>query len=252
MWQVENCLGAMDGKHIRIKAPINTGSYYYNYKGFFSIVLFAVVNANYEFIYAHCGTNGRVSDGGVLKETPFGILLDKQKLNIPSPNSNLRDGSAPLPYTFIGDDAFPLHENLMKPYGHRKLTKEEKIFNYRICRGRRVVENAFGILASKFRCLLTCLEMGVKSVDKIVLACCALHNFLRRRNSNYIIRSLVDDEDLNNGTMTTGQWRNEVSGFHGLQKNKQSSTTSASLIRDTFKAYYNNEGKVDFQDRMVN
>nr|CAI5829195.1 unnamed protein product [Callosobruchus analis] len=68
-WQFENCLGAMDGKHILIKKPSNSGSYYFNYKGTFSVVLFAIVNANYEFLYVHTGTNGRVSDGGIWNNT---------------------------------------------------------------------------------------------------------------------------------------------------------------------------------------
>lgn len=60
LWKFKNCLGAIDGKHIIIKKPSNSGSYFYNYKGTFSLVLFAVVNANYEFIYVHMGTNGRL------------------------------------------------------------------------------------------------------------------------------------------------------------------------------------------------
>ncbi|CAH1989232.1 unnamed protein product [Acanthoscelides obtectus] len=73
MWQFENCLGAVDGKHIAIKQPPGSGSYYYNYKGFFSVVLFAIVNANYEFTYVSCGTNGRISDGGSLRKQIFTI-----------------------------------------------------------------------------------------------------------------------------------------------------------------------------------
>ena len=53
----------MGGKHIAIKAPSKSGAYYYNYEGFHSVVLFAIVNAQCEFIYVHCGTNGRISDG---------------------------------------------------------------------------------------------------------------------------------------------------------------------------------------------
>jgi len=84
-WDFYNCLGAIDGKHVLITKPPNSGSYYFNYKGTFSVVLFAVVNANYEFIYVHCGTNGRVSDGGILKETDLYRSLENKNLKIPPP-----------------------------------------------------------------------------------------------------------------------------------------------------------------------
>lgn len=77
------------------------------------MVLFAVVNANYEFIYIHMGTNGRVSDGGIWKEIGLCKRLESNKLNIPHPVNFSKIGL--MPYVFIGDDAFLLMENLMKP-----------------------------------------------------------------------------------------------------------------------------------------
>ena len=68
---------------------------------------------------------------------------------------------------------------MVKPYSRRQLTREERIANYIISRGRRVVENAFGILVSRFRVLLGTMEQRPKVVRDVVLTCLLLHNMLR-------------------------------------------------------------------------
>ncbi|XP_063788617.1 uncharacterized protein LOC134944002 [Pseudophryne corroboree] len=106
-WHFPSCGGAIDGKHVRITPPSKSGSLYYNYKGFLSIVLMAIVNANYEFIFIDVGKNGRASDGGSLKDTASigGSSHSKQGLN----------------FLVVGDEAFALHEYILKPYPHNYL-----------------------------------------------------------------------------------------------------------------------------------
>lgn len=102
------------------------------------MVLLAIADHNYCFRYFNIGAKGSNSDGGVFVHCKIAAAL-KTRL--------LPDG-----YFLVVDDAFPLKTYLLKPSTrHRQLlTKKELIFNYRLGQAKRVVENAFGILASRF------------------------------------------------------------------------------------------------------
>jgi hypothetical protein len=84
----------------------------------------------------------------------------------------------------VGDDAFPLKTYLMKPYSKVALSKEQKIFNYRLSRPRTVVENAFGILVSRFHIFEKPISCLPETADKVTKACCAIHNYLRMISCN--------------------------------------------------------------------
>jgi hypothetical protein len=75
----------MDGKHILLQSPANSGSQLFNYKGTLSIVIFAVVDANYCFKFAHVGCQRRISDGGVFRITHFSKKLVQNELSLPVP-----------------------------------------------------------------------------------------------------------------------------------------------------------------------
>lgn len=171
-------MGAVDGKHIQIKAPLNSGSYYYNYKNTHSIVLLGIANGNYEFIMVDCGTNGRVSDGGVLEKTVFYHKFKAGKLNIPAPRAP-ENSTVKLPYVFVGDEAFALQENMMKPFAQLFLSTERRICKYRFSRARQIIENTFGILANRFQVLQSPINLRIDRISLVVVACCTLHNFLR-------------------------------------------------------------------------
>ena len=137
-WNVPHAVGAVDGKHIQIRKPGDSGSLYYNYKGFFSIVLMAVVDADYKFLWADIGGMGHQSDAQIFNDCEFKECLEESALNLPQPDPLPHDDQN-MPYYLLGDDAFGLTPHLMKPYPQRGLTRAQRIFNNRISRGRRVV-----------------------------------------------------------------------------------------------------------------
>lgn len=250
-WQFNNCIGAMDGKHVLINKPPETGSLYYNYKGTFSVVLFAVVTSNYEFMYVHTGINGSVSDGGVLKHTEFYKKLTSGELMLPQPTL-LPNTNISAPHVFLGDSAFAINKNILKPFPQKNLTHAKRIFNYRLSRARRVVENVFGILSSRFRIFKKPILVDIKNIDILVLACCSLHNFLRKKSNNYITNDCVDTENLENGTFREGDWRREETFLNVNQNNQRLTTEEGKMIRNIFKDYFNGIGSVHFQETMIN
>lgn len=201
-WNFPHCIGAMDGKHIDIIPPRDSGSYFYNYKGKHSMVLLAIVDANYRFLLVDFGTNGRISDGGVLQNTYFYKKLVEKRLCIPQPD-NVTENFKNVPYVFVADDAFPLTTEIMKPYRQASLDSAKKeVFNYRISRARHIVENVFGILASRFRIFHTAINVDPQKVEKIVMAACALHNFLiDRQPHTYAPSNCLYQESMLDGSI---------------------------------------------------
>lgn len=70
---------------------------------------------------------------------------------------------------FVADDAFSLRTYILKPFGRStNLFRKQKIFNYRLSRARRIVENAFGILVSKFKVFEQPVTIGITKVEEII------------------------------------------------------------------------------------
>ncbi len=254
-WNFPHCLGAMDRKHIQLQAPTNSGLEYFNYKSFPSIVLFALVDGDYNFIYASAGCQGRISDSGVVSATYFKKCLDAGTLHLPEP-CPLPGRIKKSPFVFVGDEAFALSKNVMKPYaGDTNKGSRERIFNYRLSRARRISENVFGIISAVFRILRKPILLEPKVARQVVLAIIHLHNYLRKTSKSRRIYNLCgtyDTECSDTGDIIQeGIWRklNSTSiGMINLRKVPRRSKTDDELIRDEFAEYFvSPEGAVKFQ-----
>ena len=224
IWNFPNLLGAIDGKHIRIACPKNSGSMFFNYKKFFSVVLQGVVDAKYKFISIDVGGYGKQSDGGTFHASKLYACLRDKTLEIPEPNF-LPGTEVTAPYVFVSDEAYPLLPNLMKPYSGSKLPLEHECFNKRLSRCRKTVECAFGIMNSKWRLLGKCIETNVDLVDHIVKCICILHN------------TIIDREGIDLNLCEVGVLHGPS---HSIPAASGRPLNEAKHVRDIFTAYFAN------------
>uniref|UniRef100_A0A336LXM2 CSON004584 protein n=1 Tax=Culicoides sonorensis TaxID=179676 RepID=A0A336LXM2_CULSO len=252
-WNFPNCLGAIDGKHVEIIAPPNSGSLYFNYKKTNSIVLLGICDADYLLTYIDVGVNGRHSDGGVFKNCTFyKAMIENNQVNIP-PSRPLPGRVLPVPYVLVGDDAFAVQKHLLKPFALRNLTGTQRVFNYRLSRARRIIENVFGIMSAVFRVLRAPILLGPEKACKITKTCAVLHNFLMKRNRNVYAPSGTFDRCLEDGSIVSGSWRSDVtnSSFYGLERSDSFDSKNAKAVREEFENFFVGEGEVSFQYAQI-
>lgn len=208
-----HCVGCIDGKHVVIQCPINSGTEYYNYKGTFSLVLLALVDSNYRFIFADIGAQGRISDGGVFQNSVLWEKISTETINLP-PDIPLPGGQCNMPYVFLGDGAFALSKHVMKPFpGNHVMGSLQRTFNIRLSSTRVIVENVFGVLTSVFRIFKKPMAIRKDKAKLITMTCILLHNYLRNSRTSRDIYTPPGTFDtvVNGEIIHEGSWRRNVS-----------------------------------------
>ena len=250
-WNFPNCIGAIDGKHIRLRNPSHGGSHFFNYKRFYSMVLLAVVDSEYRFMYIDVGAIGSESDAGIFGQTRLRELVEKKLAHIPEPKPLPGTENTLCDYFFVGDDAFPLRHYLMKPFPSRALSHKERLFNYRLSRARRTVENAFGILANRFRVFHSSICLQPQNVETVIIAGCVLHNMLRNRK--LINTSIGDYVNQQTNDIVDGLWRGDPPLGQDLPRRVGKNCTQYAvkqriLLRDYVTS---SVGSVPWQEKMI-
>ena len=179
---------------------------YYNYKNFHSTVLMAICDAQYKFTYVDIGHYGKDNDASIFSQSDLYDMLQNNRLPLPE---MAPVGGVDTPYYILGDEIFALKTWLMKPYSRRGLTTEQQVFNYRLSRSRRTIENAFGILSARWRIFHRPIKADLTLVELIIKATTCLHNYLlSTENTKYVPSGFVDS--FNNDGMRPGDWRSLV------------------------------------------
>uniref|UniRef100_A0A3Q2XUA1 DDE Tnp4 domain-containing protein n=1 Tax=Hippocampus comes TaxID=109280 RepID=A0A3Q2XUA1_HIPCM len=201
-WGFPQVLGGIDGTHIPIIRPHDCHTDYYNRKGFYSVIMQAVVDSSCRFIDIFIGWPGSVHDARVFANSPLyqnrtsGSLFWGDKRDI---------GGVPVPLVLLGDAAYPLSTWLMKPFSDNgRLTQPQKDFNYKHSRARMVVENAFGRLKGRWRILLKTQDTHLENLNNIVAACCTLHNLCEKWGEYFDNEWMVASCENDKTTVETG------------------------------------------------
>jgi hypothetical protein len=214
---IVHCLGAVDAKQIMLETPTHTNgptpSLYHNYDRFFNLLLISSCDAHYCFNLIDIGSHGTDADD-VLDNSEMGMRFEAGKMNVPAPEELAGCQMSELPYFLVGDGSFPLKDWLMKPYPG-SISRSQKIFNCRIARAQRFIENSNGILAARWRVYREPLRASVDEAQKISLATIGLHNYLMMTETpSYCPRGFVDSADVNGG-IVRGMWRDIVEQDEG-------------------------------------
>lgn len=234
LWNIPNCLGAADGKHIRIEKLPNSNSTNFNFKQYHSVVLMATCDADGLFTVIETGFAGRNHDGGIFKQTALYRKLEMNGLNIPEslpwPHDETQQN---FPYYFVGDAAFPLKRYMMRPYPSSSLNNKKRIYNYRLSRARKTIECAFGMMTAKFQVLsvpIRCKKL--ENVINIIKAVCILHNFIRKNDGLQYMPSFIAPKRTPNGP--------ENNNLHNLQLQEEHIILQPTSAPATFRKYLSN------------
>ncbi|KAL5571103.1 hypothetical protein UlMin_020700 [Ulmus minor] len=188
----KDCVGAIDGTHIRVKVSKDEAPRYHGRKDYPTQNVMATCEFDMRFTYVLPGWEGTASDSRIIKdalERDDKLIIPKGKFYLVDSGYMLRSGLL-TPYRGV--------RYHLKKYSARAPEDAQEIFNHRHAALRNVIERTFGLLKKWFPIISGSAEphYPVKTVTEIVLSCCILHNYLMGVDPNEQIIREVDQELL--------------------------------------------------------
>ncbi|KAL6520125.1 hypothetical protein OROHE_017268 [Orobanche hederae] len=169
------CLGALDGTHVKVRVPLRVKNRYRSRKGEISTNVLAVCNKYMNFIYVLSGWEGSAADSRVLRDA----MSREPGLQVP-------EGCY-----YLGDGGYANCEGFLTPYrgrryhlsewgeGDARLRNYQEYFNMRHAKARNIIERSFEKIKGRWACLRSNTFYPIDVQNKIIMACCLLHNFIR-------------------------------------------------------------------------
>jgi len=163
-------IGAIDCTHVEVLAAgVPNREFYRNRKGFLSINVQAICDANLMFTNVVARWPGSVHDSRIFSNSEICARLA---------NNEIRGW-------LLGDSGYGCKPYLMTPILEPK-SRAEHAYNYAHVRSRNVIERAFGVLKKRFACLSGVVRQDLANALTTITACFILHNYLRQRNDEMI------------------------------------------------------------------
>ena len=185
------CVGAWDGFHVYVSTKLKN---YFSFKKRYSVSSLGFIASNKRFLWAAVGAPGSTHDSRLLKSCD--LFADIQQGRI-LPSSVLRTREyGDIPFTTVGDSAFPRYTWLMKPYSESTRDPRKRYLNKRLCSARVVSEHAYGMLKGRWRILYKKTECKLKNIRQVIMACIALHNICISRDDPCSPRWRLEIENL--------------------------------------------------------
>ncbi|KAL3734424.1 hypothetical protein ACJRO7_023731 [Eucalyptus globulus] len=182
----KDCVGAIDGTHVHASIPLSKQIPFRGRKGGTTQNVMCVCSFDMKFTFVYAGWEGSANDCRVLS-----TALETPRLEFPRP---------PLGKYYVVDSGYAsitgfltlfrrerYHLNEYRGRARRPRTARE-LFNYRHSSLRNVIERSFAALKNRFFILKHMPAFAIRKQAHVVIACCAIHNYIRdqdRRDRNF-------------------------------------------------------------------
>ncbi|XP_051525144.1 putative nuclease HARBI1 [Myxocyprinus asiaticus] len=179
-WGFPHCIGVIDSLHIPIQTPSTDTQDCWNPRGWPSVVLQCLVNAQGTFWDVCSGFTGSTDDMTILQSSELWTMAEQGGL-CPQPPKELL--GQPLGFLLLGDASYSQQTWLLKCYPPApSLTPQQQTFNIKLNHCHKVIEHAFQRLKARWQCLHNRNDSNLDLVSKMAVACCILHNICNVHN----------------------------------------------------------------------